>query len=162
LVAQRAVRPYRVVFPTKPRPLFPGVGHVLELLALQEFVTQLPMERLDEAVLPRAPRRHRDRLRARLRPPPYQGLTDELPAVVAAAPRRGAPARADPPRQPPPHIRSRDRAGNEQGQALPSIFVYQRQPLEGTASDGTVGDEVVRPHVVLEPGRLVDAAVGTT
>src|SRR5580704_6330533 len=44
-------------------------------------------------------------------------------------------------------------------QALPSIFVHQRQPLEWTTVCRSVVDEVTCPHVVLEPGRLPHATV---
>ena len=47
-----------------------------------------------------------------------------------------------------------------QHQALPSIFVHQRQPLERTTVRRPVVDEVAGPDVVLEPGRLLDATIG--
>jgi len=37
-VVQRAVRSHRIVFPSEPRSLFPGVLHVLELHPLEELV----------------------------------------------------------------------------------------------------------------------------
>jgi hypothetical protein len=48
-----------------------------------------------------------------------------------------------------------------QRQALPGIFVRQGQPLERSSATGTIGNEVITPHVVLEPRRLVHAAAGT-
>src|SRR6185369_1919791 len=62
LIIQRAVRTYRVVLPPKPAPFFPGVPVVLELLALQELVSETAVKRLADSVLPRTSRRHRDRL----------------------------------------------------------------------------------------------------
>ena len=47
-----------------------------------------------------------------------------------------------------------------QYQALPSIFVRHRQPLEGTTIGCPIVDEVAGPDIVLEPGRLLRATVG--
>ena len=60
-----------------------------------------------------------------------QRLADELRAVVAADPRR-RPATADHPGHDPPHVGPRQRTRRVQHQALPSVFVHQRQPLERT------------------------------
>src|SRR5262245_12922835 len=46
-----------------------------------------------------------------------------------------------------------------QNQALPSIFVHQRQPLERAATGRAVVNEVARPNIVLEPSGLLDATV---
>src|SRR5262249_7911295 len=58
-VAQRAVRPHRVVLAAEPCPLRPRVRHRLELLPLQELVAQAAVKRLDVTVLPGPPRGHR-------------------------------------------------------------------------------------------------------
>jgi hypothetical protein len=47
-----------------------------------------------------------------------------------------------------------------QHQALSSIFVHQRQPLERTITGCSVEDEVARLGVVLEPSQLIDAVIG--
>jgi hypothetical protein len=47
-----------------------------------------------------------------------------------------------------------------QYQALPSIFVLHRQPLEGTTIGRSIADEVTGSDIVLEPGRLLLAAIG--
>src|ERR671922_2816344 len=93
LVAEGTVWPDPVVLAPKPRPLLLGVRRRLEQLHLQELVPEAAMKRLDVAVLPRAPGRHRDRLGPLLREPAAQGLADELRTVVTAYPgRRPAPA----------------------------------------------------------------------
>src|SRR3954464_4334222 len=78
LVAQRAVRPHRVVFAPEPPPFLPGIAVVLELLALQELVAEAAVERLADAVLPRPARRHLDRLGPLPRQPAAKRLADEL------------------------------------------------------------------------------------
>src|SRR5262245_65712030 len=91
LVTQGTVRPDLVVLAPKPRPLVLGVRRRLEQLHLQELVPEPTMERLDVAVLPRAPGRHRNRLGPLLRQPAVQRLADELRAVVAPNPGRRPP-----------------------------------------------------------------------
>src|SRR4029077_6232380 len=71
------------------------------------------------------------------------------------------PATPDHPGRDPPDIGPRHRRGRMQGQALASIFVHQRQPLERATIRRPVVDEVAGPHVVLESGRSLDATVGT-
>src|SRR6185312_9634033 len=80
LVAQRTVWTHRVVFAPKPPPFLSGVAVVLELLTLQELVTKATVERLADPVLPRAARRHLDRLGPLRRQPAGQRLADELTA----------------------------------------------------------------------------------
>ena len=58
LVAQRTVRPDSVVLAPPPSCFAAGIRHRLEFLAIQEFVTQATVKRLDEAILPRTCRRH--------------------------------------------------------------------------------------------------------
>src|SRR4249920_2245337 len=100
LVVQRAVRTHPVVFAPEPLSLLLGVPVVLELLALQELVAEAAVERLAAAVLPRAARRHLDRLGPLARQPAAKRLADELAAVVAADARRRPPP-AHHPRQHP-------------------------------------------------------------
>src|SRR6266851_4017959 len=159
LVAQRTVRPDSVVLAPPPSCFAAGIGHRFEFLAIQELVTQSAMKRLDEAILPRTRRRHRDCFRSRLWKPTGQDLTDELRAVVAADPRRRSAATYHA-RQHPAHVRPGHRRADVERQALPSIFVHQREPLERTSVGGAIDDEIARPHVVLETRRLVHATVG--
>src|SRR5713226_1801028 len=159
LVAQRTVRPDSVVLAPPPSCFAAGIGHRFEFLAIQELVTQSAMKRLDEAILPRTRRRHRDCFRSRLWKPTGQDLTDELRAVVAADPRWRSAATYHA-RQHPAYVRPGHRRADVERQALPSIFVHQREPLERTSVGGAIDDEIARPHVVLETRRLVHATVG--
>src|SRR5829696_5676195 len=97
LVAQGTVRTFGIVLLLPERARRSGLGLVLELLAVQELVAELAMERLRVTVLPRARRRDIQRARARpLQPGPHH-LGRELRAVVASDPMRWAPAlRRDP------------------------------------------------------------------
>jgi len=157
-VAQRAVRPHRVLLPPEPRPFRPRIGHRLQLLTLQKLVAHRAVERLDIPVLPRAPRGHCDRLGPHAWRPVHQRRAEELRAVVATNPTR-RPAPPDDPRRQPPHVRPVQRRGRVQRQALPGVFVNQRQPVERTAIGPPVVDEVAGPDVVLEPRRLSAGSV---
>ena len=159
LIAQTTVRPNAVVFSPPPCGFGPSVAHRLERLALRELVSQPTVERFDEGVLPGTGRRHRDRASTHVRQPLRQRRADELRSVVAANPRRCATS-ADDPGQHPSHIRSGRRRADRERQALPSIFVQQRQPLECSSVDRPIRDKIVRPNIVLEPRRLVGATVG--
>src|SRR6185312_4492887 len=85
-------------------------------------------------------------------------LANELRAVVAPDPgRRAAPA--DHPGHDPSHVGPGHRPGRPEHQALPSVFVHQRQPLERTSPGGPIMNEIACPNIVLESGRFLDAAV---
>src|SRR5271170_1282977 len=158
LVLDRTVRPDRVVFPPEPARLGSSVRHALELHSLQELVSQPTVKRLDVTVLPRASRLHGNRFGTDLLPPVRQGLADELRPVVAANPRR-RPAAADHPSHDPSHVGPGHRPGRMEHQALPSVFVHHRQPLERTSSGGSVMNEIACPNIVLESRRLLGATV---
>jgi len=160
LVAQGAVRPDLVVLTSEPRPLLLGVRRRLEQFPLQKLVPEPAMKRLDVAVLPRTPDRHRDRLSPLLRKPAGQRLADELRTVVASYSGR-RPTPTDHPSQHPAHVRPSQRSAYMPRQAFPSVFVHQRQPLACSSRNRAVGDEVVGPDVVLEARRLLDTTVGT-
>src|SRR5262245_65557840 len=78
LVAQAAVGPHRVVLAPPPVRLRLCIRRRLELPAVEELVPQPAVERLDEPVLPRTGRRHRDRFGSPLRSPTTQRLADRL------------------------------------------------------------------------------------
>src|SRR5579875_275928 len=141
LVAQGAVRPDLVVLTSEPRPLLLGVRRRLEQFPLQKLVPEPAMKRLDVAVLPRTPGRHRHRLGPLLRKPAGQRLADELRTVVASYSGR-RPTPADHPSQHPAHVRPSQRSAYMQRQAFPSVFVHQRQPLECSSRNRAVGDKV--------------------
>src|SRR5262249_61552075 len=82
LVPQPAVRPHPVVLAAEPRRLRPRVRHRLELARLQELVAQPAVERLDVALLPRAPGRHRRQLAAPAGQPAAQRPPHELPPLL--------------------------------------------------------------------------------
>src|SRR3954470_13550251 len=72
LVPQGTVRTFGIVLLLPERAQCSGLGLVLELLAVQELVAELAVERLRVTVLPRARRRHVQRTRARpLQPRPH-------------------------------------------------------------------------------------------
>src|SRR5262249_37326548 len=140
-VAEAAVRPNRVVLPPPPVRLRLRVRRRLKLPAVEELVSQPAVERLDEPILPRAGRGHRARLRARLGQPTAQRLVDDLRAVVAAQPLRRSAAGHDSAQGPPDYLPAY-RVSDDQGQALPGVFVHQRQALERSARPRPVEDQV--------------------
>ena len=86
------MRTFGIVLLLPERAQRSGLGFVLELLAVQELVAELAVERLRVTVLPRARWRDVQRTGARpLQPGPHH-LGRELRAVVAADPMRRAPA----------------------------------------------------------------------
>ena len=116
------------------------------------------MKRLDVSVLPGARRSYQYRFRPHARQPVRQRRANELRSVVAPdAGRR--PATSDHTGHDPPNIGPRQRFLRVQHQALPGVFVHHGQPLEGTTVGRPVVNEVARPNVVLEAGRLLDTAV---
>ncbi len=159
LILQAAVRANAIVFAPPPGRLVPSVGHRLEFVALQKLVPQPTVERFDETVFPRAGGRHGNGLSPDPRQPLRQCRADELCAVVAANPPRcSTPTNHS--GQHSPHVCSRQRRADVQRQALPSIFVHERQPLERSSFPGPIGDKIVGPDIVLEPSRLLCATVG--
>ena len=85
-------------------------------------------------------------------------LTNELRSVIASDTRRSSTPTGDSGHNP-PNFGSGDRRRCVQHQALTSIFVHQRQPLERAAIGRPIVDEVAGPNIVLELGRLIDAAI---
>src|SRR5207237_6068529 len=160
LVVQRTRRPHRIVFTSKQLFFLLVVRYALELFPLQELIAASTMKRLRLTVLPGASGRHLDRLGSLLRQPLLQRLADELRTIVAPD-SLGRPSPPYHPCQDPSHVCPTYHPIDVQRQALPRVFVHQRQPLERTSVHRPIGDEVVRPPVVLDPRRLLDAAVGT-
>src|SRR3954467_15266539 len=97
LVAQGTVRTFGIVLRLPELAQRAGLGFVLELLAVQELVAELAVERLRVTVLPPAPAAHVHRPGARpVQPGPHR-LGRELRAIVAADTMRWASApRGDP------------------------------------------------------------------
>jgi hypothetical protein len=159
-VAQRTMRPDRVVFPAKPCPSRLCIRHALEFLPLKELVAQSTVKRFYISILPGASHGDRDRSRPHTRQPVHQCRANEFRSVVTPyASRRSAASNH--PGQDPPHIGPRQGSGRMQHQTLPSIFVHQGQPLERSTSRCSIVNEVTGPNVVLEPGRLLNATVRT-
>src|SRR5262245_14894986 len=105
-VAQRTVRPDRVVLLLPLLAQHPRLQQAGELLALQQLIPQPAVERLGVAILPRCPRLDVQRPDARPRQPGPQRLGNQLRPVVAAQmtgePPVGPPPGPAPPRWPRP------------------------------------------------------------
>ena len=158
-VAKGAVGPDRVIFSPVPRRLRSGIRYILEFNSLQKLVAQATVKGFDVSILPRASLGHGERLYPHVRQPVHQCLTDELRTVIASDTRRCSAPTGDSCHNS-PDIGSDDRRRCVQHEALTSIFVHQRQPLERAAIGRPIVDKVAGPNIVLELGRLIDAAIG--
>src|SRR5215468_1131299 len=131
-----------------------------KLLRVQQLVSYLAVERLRVPVLPRRSGLDVQRCHPSPLHPGSDRPRDELRAVVRADMLRRAPLL---------HYRGQHRAyclrrhaaSHLQGQALPRVFVHQREPLQGPAVAGPVEEEIPRPDMVLVLRRPPHAAVGT-
>src|SRR5450631_3951540 len=81
-VAQRRVRPLRVVFHAPPLRQNLCLLQRVKNLAVQELITQLPVETLTVPVLPRTPRLDVQRPRAHFAQPLPQLLGNKLRPIV--------------------------------------------------------------------------------
>src|SRR5450755_3764518 len=81
-IAQRRVRPLRVIFHAPPLRQNLCLLQRVKDLAVQELIAQLPVEALAVPVLPRTPRRDVQRPRAQLSQPLPQFLGNELRPIV--------------------------------------------------------------------------------
>src|SRR5512135_200670 len=159
LVAQGTVRAFGIVLLLPQRAQRPGLGLALELLAVQELVAELAVERLRVAILPGARRRHVQRPGAGpLQPIPHR-LRRELRAVVAADPMRRAPATRRDLGQDDADLLGRHAPACLQRQAFTSVLINQTQPLQAPAVAGTIENEVTCPYVVFAARRPEVAGV---
>ena len=152
------MRPDRVIFSPVPSRLRLGIRYVFEFNSLQKLVAQATVKRFDVSILPRASRGHLDWLCPHARKPVRQRFANELRPVIASDTRRSTTPTSDSCHNP-PDFGSSDRRRGVQHQALTSIFVHQRQPLERATIGRPIVDEVAGPNIVFEPGRLIDAAI---
>src|SRR6185437_598137 len=148
LGAQGAVRTFGIVLPLPQRAQRAGLGLVLELLAVQELIAELAVERLRVTVLPRARRRDIQRTGARpLQPGPHH-LGRELRAVVAADAMRWAPALGRDPDQDGADLFGRHAPAGLQRQAFTSVLINQTQPFRAPTVAGAIDDEIPCPYIV--------------
>ena len=81
-IAQRTVRPHRVVLPSPSLDQDLGLRQRVEDLAVEQFVAQLPVERFHIPVLPGTPRLDKQRLyRQRREPPPDEDRRELRPVI---------------------------------------------------------------------------------
>src|SRR5664279_486888 len=147
-VAQRRVRPLRVVVDPPLLNHHLGLLQRVEDFSVQAFIPQLAVEALAVPVLPRTPGLDVQGLRPHPGQPLPQLLSYKLRAVVGTDVLRNTVHQhhigqsldqivtIQPPRYP-------DR------QTLPAVLVDQSQHPQGSSIVGAGADEVVTPHVVL-------------
>src|SRR5262245_5860459 len=157
-VAQRTVRPDRVVLLFPLLTQHPRLQQAGELFGLQQLIPQPAVERLGVAVLPRCPRLNVQCPDARLRQPGPQRLGDQLRSVVAAQMTGSAPFGN--------HTGQHRHGGlgchapaHLQRQTLAGELVHQHQPLQRPPVLGPVMDKIPRPDVILVPRPLTHATV---
>ena len=136
-----------VVVLSPPFAQDPRLQHGIEHLDVQELIPQLPVERFEVAVLPRA---------AGL---DVEGLYPHAPKPLPDRPRRelrpiirpeeaGRPTQDEELGQPPQHVIAGDPPRDVDGQALASELVDHGQEPEQTAVAGPGEQEVVAPDMV--------------
>ena len=150
-VAQGAVGPEVIVFPS---PVFeddPGLRQCPELLPIQAFITEPGIEALDVSVLPWASRVDIEGLDAVISKPLAKLLFDELGAVIAADVLRGS-VFLDEPAHNLTHLAGIDFAIHMDAEAFPGVFIDDVEHTEFPATLGGAVDEVPAPHVVAMAG----------
>jgi hypothetical protein len=141
------IRPDGVVglLPTLDEHL--GLEQGVERLPLQELVSELSVEALHVAVLPRRPRLDVQRLHADPSKPLPYARGGELASIVAADVLRHAPTHEQI-TQPLQHVLARELLGHVDRQALPRVLIHDRQHPDRTPVRRSVHHEVVAPHMV--------------
>src|SRR5450631_3798834 len=146
-VAQRRVRPFRVIF--HPPPLRQNLCLLqrVEDLAVQELIAQLPVEALTVPVLPRTSGLNVQRPRAYLSQPLPQLLGNELRPVVRTNV-LWDPAHQHHIRQRIDHLQTPQAPRHPQPQTFPRILVDQHQNPQGSPVVRHPLHEVIAPHLI--------------
>ncbi len=124
-----------------------GGSQVFKHLTVHELVPDMAVETLGVSILPGTARFDIQRSYADLFQPTANCLGQELTAVVAAKVLRHAVS-WEQLRQLVDHILAGDVSVHLQGQALPGILVYNREPLERGPSFCPIKNKIAAPHVV--------------
>ena len=135
-IAKRAVRPHVVVLPAPALDQHLGFLQGVEDLAVQHLVSQLSIEGLVVAVLPRAPRLDEQRLSAHPSDPLTHGSCRELASVVGADVAGAVLRSSGPPAV--DHVADRSRRSTSHCQAATRVLVDHRQHPELAAVVCTV------------------------
>ncbi len=143
------MRPELVVVPSPTLDKHICLLERVEDLSIQQLVSELSVEALVVAVLPRAPRLDEERFHIDPAEPLTDRLGGELRAVVGADVIRWA-AVCEQVREKVQHIVCADPTGDQDGETFPGVLVDDRQHPEGPAimcpgQDEGVGSDVVRP-----------------
>src|ERR1035438_9593122 len=146
-VAQRRVRPLRVVFHAPPLRQNLCLLQRVEDLAVQELIAQLPVEALTVPVLPRTPGLNVQRPRAYLSQPLPQLLGNELRPVVRTNV-LWDPAHQHHIRQCIDHLQTPQAPRHPQPQALPRILVDQHQDAQRSSIVRHRFHKIVAPHMI--------------
>jgi len=120
------MRPEGVVFPAVVLDDHPGFGEDPELFPVEAFVTEVPVEALHIAILPRTAWVDVDRLDLVLGEPLLHRLGDELAAVVASQEGRDSML-LDCPAHPFQNIPTLDRSICSKHVALAGVLVEDRE-----------------------------------
>ncbi len=146
-VAERRMRPPRVVFHP---PLFDhdlGLPQRVKNLSIQAFIPQLPVEALAVTVLPRTAWLDVQRSRPHISQPLPKFRSHELRTVVRpnvlwnSSPEHHIRQRLD-------HLVAPQSSSYTNRQALPRVFIDHRQHADRSAIMGHRTHEVVAPHVI--------------
>src|SRR5580700_7375934 len=146
-VAQRRVRPLRVVFqPPSLRQNLCLLQRVQDL-AVQELIAQLPIETLTIPVLPRTPRLDIQRLRAQSSQPLSQLLGNELRPVVRTYVLR-YPAHQHHVCQGFDHLQTSQAPCHSQRQTFPRMLVDHHQDAQRSSIVRHRLHKIVAPHMI--------------
>lgn len=124
-----------------------GGSQVFKHLTVHELVPDSAVETLGVAILPGTARFDIQRSHADLLQPTANRLGQELTAVVATEVLRHAVS-SDQIGQNVDHILAGDVSVHLQGQTLPGILVYNREPLERGPGFCPIKNKIAAPHVV--------------
>ena len=153
------MRPDRVIFSPVPRRLRSGIRHILEFHSLQKLVAQATVKRFDVSILPRASRGYGKRL-APTAGSQFTNASQMNSEPLSLLIRVGAPRR--------PITRATIRRTSAPAIDVAACSTKHSRVYSSTSVSHLSGrplgcpivDEVASPDIVLEPGRLIDAAIG--
>src|ERR1017187_1519963 len=146
-VAQRRVRPLRVIF--QPPPLRQNLCLLQRVkdLAVQKLIAQLPVETLTVPALPRTPRLNLQRFRAHFVQPLPQLFGDELRPIVRTNV-LWDPAHQHHIRQRFDHLQTSQAPRHPQRQALPRVLVDHHQDAQRPSIVRHCLHKIVAPHMI--------------
>ena len=133
-----------------------GFQDRLEDLSVEQLVTEFPIERFNVPVLPRGPWLDVESSHVELLEPCSDGNRGELRAVVRAN-EFGRTSESEELREPIKDMITGEPSLDIDREALPGVFVDQREHRNGSSIVGAIEDEIIAPNVTPSLGATPNA-----